>query len=165
MNKAETLAYNWLTKKLGKTNVLFQESTSPDFILSNEKISYEVKRLYGQTIWFYRNQFKKIKSLDNHCKVIVIEDNNSEPFAIIPAGKLEEGKVVDNVFIKVVEIPYIRKVVVEETKLPQTIEELSQWRGPETGKSFRIITIYSSEHKKHKEAGIRKDNLLVIART
>lgn len=103
MKKTEQLAYNWLTKKLGKTNVHFQRRSSPDFILSGEETSYEVKRLYGQSIWMYKSQFQKLKIFGNHCKILVFEDDKPEPVAIIPMSEVEPNKVIDNILIRIVD--------------------------------------------------------------
>lgn len=103
MRKTEQLAYKWLIEKLGKTNVRFQHNNSPDFILFGEDVSYEVKRLYGQSIWMYKSQFEKLKRLGEKCKILVFEDDNSEPVAIIPMSKIEPEKVVDNILIRIVD--------------------------------------------------------------
>lgn len=103
MNKTEKIAYEWLTKKLGKTNVQYKRHNTPTFILSaDESMSYEAKRLYGHTIWFYQNQFQKLKELEDYCKIIVIENGKSEPVALIPMPDVEANKVVNNILIRVI---------------------------------------------------------------
>lgn len=102
MNKTEKIAYQWLTQKLGKTNVHYQNHNSPTFTLSNESMSYEAKRLYGHTIWFYENQFQKLKKLGDQCEIIIIEDDKWEPVALIPMSDIEANTVVNNILVRVI---------------------------------------------------------------
>jgi hypothetical protein len=60
---------------------------------------------------------------------------------------------------------YIKKVVCNKSELPVALAQLSSWRGPKTGKSFSIITIYFPAHPKHKAAGLADDKVLIIARS
>ena len=99
MNQTEKLAYKWLTEKLGKT-IHYRRDKTPKFIDTENSISYEPKRLYGHTIWFYENQFLKLQR--ENCSVIVINNSEPEPFAVIPIDLLVPDKISFNVLIRVV---------------------------------------------------------------
>ena len=141
MNQTEKLAYKWLTEKLKRSNVHFQRHNSPDFTLSGETESYEVKRLYGHSIWFYENQFQKLQKLKN-CKIIVIEDNNPEPVTLIPISEAKANTVTNNILIRVV--PQIVHIPI----CPETKQELNKI-GPKVAKKLRKKSVSYDEIIRH----------------
>jgi len=60
---------------------------------------------------------------------------------------------------------YIKKVVVDQKDLAAAVDELRLWRGPRSGRSFKTISIYFSDHKKHREQGLASDKVLIISRS
>lgn len=122
MNQTEKIAYKWLIEILGKKNVQYQPHNTPSFILSDEAMGYEAKRLYGHSIWFYEQQFTKLKALGDHCEIIVIEDNNPEPVALIPISDIEPNKVINNILVHVKSPPTTISIN-QETK--NKLEKLS----------------------------------------
>jgi len=60
---------------------------------------------------------------------------------------------------------YIKKVVVDQKDLAVAVDALRRWRGPRSGRPFEMISIYFSDHKKHREQGLASDKMLIIARS
>lgn len=100
MNKTEKLAYTWLTKTLGKTDIKYQHRDSPDFICTSDKHGYEVKRLYGHSIWMHESQFNKLKARGN-CDLAIFEET-IEPVAVIPIAEVKGRSIIDNILIRIV---------------------------------------------------------------
>jgi len=116
MNQTQKLAYQYLTQKLNKTNIRYQRGI-PTFIDTETSTSYEPKRLYGQSIWFYENQFTALQK--ENCSIIVIH-NSPDPVAVFPIDILEPNKVFDNILIRVV--PSLTKVPITQQVITQLKE-------------------------------------------
>ena len=103
MNKSETKAKRWLVEKEGykETDIVFQSVRTPDFLCSDGK-SYEVKRLYQRTIWFYNTQIQQIREREK-CLILAISDINDGPVAILKPEQLQDGAIIAGIRIKVVE--------------------------------------------------------------
>jgi len=103
MNETEKVAYNYLITVLGKKNIIFRRETSPDFIESDGDCGYEVKRLYGHSVWIYRRQFETLKSFKGNLTLLVFEDNNPLPIVSVPISSISDGIVINNVLFHIVE--------------------------------------------------------------
>ena len=103
MNKSETKAKKWLMEKRGykEGEIVFQRARTPDFLCSDGQ-SFEVKRLYQNTIWFHNTQAKEIQK-EKNCSVLIMADNIEEPVKIISPEQITDGTILDGIRIKVVE--------------------------------------------------------------
>ena len=88
MNKTEELALNWLVNSYGydRNSIIFQHSTSPDFILP-DGMAVEVKNLKGYTLNIALSQWENINNV-KFC-VIAIFKGKSVPEALIPVQALK----------------------------------------------------------------------------
>jgi hypothetical protein len=100
MNQTETKAFNWLiTQGYAATDIIEQKRKSPDFIM-RDGTGYEVKLVYGKTIWFHIEQFELLKRQKN-TTILVFNKIDDIPILILPATDLEKGKMFDNLKIVV----------------------------------------------------------------
>ena len=152
MNRTEQLAHKYLTEKLGKKNVKFQNHDSPDFIIADEKTGYEVKRLYGRCVWMYSSQFEKMKNSSLAISILVFENGHPEPTALIPLNLLENDKVVNNILIKI--LPDMPGVKIDEAikmELTKIAGEVQSQKGGKVSLS-EAIDFLINFYRKHKEA-------------
>ena len=103
MNKSETKAKKWLIEKKGykEGEIVFQRTRTPDFLCSDGQ-SFEVKRLYQNTIWFHNTQAEEIQK-EKNCSVLIMADNIEEPVKIINPEQIKDGAILDGIRIKIVE--------------------------------------------------------------
>ena len=103
MNKSETKAKKWLMKKKGykEGDIVFQRAYTPDFLCSDGQ-SFEVKRLYQNTIWFHNTQAEEIRRAKN-CSVLIMADNMEDPIKIINPEQIKDGAILDGIRIKIVQ--------------------------------------------------------------
>ena len=88
MNISEEKGYNFLLKQGYKPeDIIYQPYKTPDFILKDGKC-FEVKKLYGGTIWFTDKQFEIVKK--TKADILIFSDLNEEPL-IIKNEDLVEG--------------------------------------------------------------------------
>jgi hypothetical protein len=88
MNISEEKGYNFLLKQGYKPeDIIYQSFKTPDFVLKDGKC-FEVKKLYGKTIWFTDKQFEIIKK--TKADILIFSDLNDEPL-IIKNEDLVEG--------------------------------------------------------------------------
>ena len=88
MNISEEKGYKFLLKQGYKPeDIIYQPYKTPDFILKDGKC-FEVKKLYGNSIWFYAKQFEIIKKVK--ADILIFSDLNDEPL-IIKNEDLVEG--------------------------------------------------------------------------
>lgn len=100
MNETEKTAYKWLLSKGYKPNeIAYQAKKTPDFICSDNS-KFEVKRLYGNVIWFHRKQFNELRE-SKDIFIVVFDDARTNPVTQFKSNTLKEGAVIDGVIIKV----------------------------------------------------------------
>jgi hypothetical protein len=88
MNISEEKGYNYLLKNGYKPeDITFQPLKTPDFICKDGKC-FEVKKRYGNSIWFYDKQFEIIKKVK--ADILIFSDLSEEPL-IIKNEDLVEG--------------------------------------------------------------------------
>jgi predicted CopG family antitoxin len=88
MNISEEKGYNFLLKQGYKPeDIIYQSFKTPDFVLKDGKC-FEVKKLYGKTIWFTDKQFEIVKK--TKADILIFSDLNEEPL-IIKNEDLVEG--------------------------------------------------------------------------
>ena len=86
MNKTQERALNWLISEgYKKQDILFKQS-SPCFFTKDKK--FDVKRLYGNQIIFYNNQYKQLKKFPN-TTILIIRDNESSPYLKINFNEIK----------------------------------------------------------------------------
>lgn len=112
MNKTETKAYEWLQKlyKLKPSEIVYCIGKSPDFIL-NDGRTFEVKRLYSNSIVLYENQIKNFKpntvilvwgTQDSPYKIMVWKDvENKTEYEGIKIRRVSEDDPDNNISVTV----------------------------------------------------------------
>lgn len=85
MNATERRAKKWLMRVKGYKDVIFQHSTSPDFICPDGK-GFEVKPSRGYTIHLQSSQWKNLTAMDE-CYILIFNET-PEPIEIIPVKEL-----------------------------------------------------------------------------
>jgi len=100
MNKTETKAYNWLIEKqqLKPSQIVFASNKTPDFV-TNTGDTYEVKRLYANSILFYENQ---IEHLSDNTNILIFADKSDEPYKNIKWKQLKNKKEFEGITIKII---------------------------------------------------------------
>ena len=78
MNQTERLAYEWLVKE-GYTNIVFRSNDTPDFL--TEQGAFEVKRLYGNSIFLSDGQYEKLAN--TRAKLLIFLDGNTTPSTVL----------------------------------------------------------------------------------
>lgn len=100
MNQTERKAFSWLlTQGYQESDIIEQKRKTPDFI-TKSGAGFEVKLVYGKTIWFHKEQFEFLKNNEN-CSVLVFNKINTTPILQIPCKELEAGKVFEGIKIVV----------------------------------------------------------------
>lgn len=100
MNQTERKAFNWLLAQgYQESDIIEQKRKTPDFI-TKSGAGFEVKLIYGKTIWFHHEQFELLQS-QNDTTILVFDKVKTEPVMTIPAKELKEGKVFNNIKIVV----------------------------------------------------------------
>lgn len=152
MNKTEQTALKYITDTIGKNKVKFQRHDSPDFIIIGERTAYEVKRLYGRSIWFYESQFAKMKNSGLDISILVFENGHTQPTALLPMALLENGKSIDNITIKIVpDMPLLKAEATTRTELQKVAGEVQAVRGGNVSLS-EAIDFLIQFYREHKEA-------------
>lgn len=99
-NITEEKGYKYLLSKgYSETDIVFQRRDSPDFLTADNK-GFDVKRKYGNVIWFSESQFLKIKSLDN-IEILVFNDESNLPITKFSSKELEPNKIINGIKITV----------------------------------------------------------------
>ncbi|MBI2105323.1 hypothetical protein HYT56_00625 [Candidatus Woesearchaeota archaeon] len=79
MNKTQEKALDWLLQQgYKKEDISFKQYKSPNFITRDNK-QYEVKRLYGTQIIFYKAQYEELAK-NPKTIILVFRDNEAKPF-------------------------------------------------------------------------------------
>ena len=120
MNKSEEKGYKWLLKKGYKEEEIAFQRKGIDFICADGK-GYEVKKLYGHTIWFHKGQLERTKGENNS---VLVFDEEEEPIAVISSMELEKDRVISGIKITVVNkepnegysVISLKREVIEEIK-------------------------------------------------
>ncbi|MAG52717.1 MAG: hypothetical protein CMH62_02025 [Nanoarchaeota archaeon] len=87
MNKTQERALNWLISEgHKKQNIIFKQS-SPCFFVKEKK--FDVKRLYGNQIIFYNNQYSQLKKNPSTI-ILVFRDNESSPYLKINFQEIKD---------------------------------------------------------------------------
>jgi len=100
LHKTEVLAYKWLLSQgLRKKDIVYQKRKTPDFL--TPKGNFEVKRAYklknGKIkILLTDRQIGEIQK--NNAKILVFDENRSDPIAILEPNQLS-GFLVGNIVI------------------------------------------------------------------
>ena len=97
MNKSETKAKRWLLKQGYKEGDIVFQRKGIDFLCSDGK-KYEVKRLYGHSIWFHQGQMERTKN-EKGSEVLVMCDGEEAPISIINTEQLKENAIIDGIKI------------------------------------------------------------------
>ncbi|MAF50722.1 MAG: hypothetical protein CMH64_01395 [Nanoarchaeota archaeon] len=87
MNKTQERALNWLIQEGHKKQDITFKQSSPCFFIKDKK--YDVKRLYGNQIIFYNNQYKQLKKFPN-TTILVFRDNESSPYQKINFSEIKD---------------------------------------------------------------------------
>lgn len=139
MNKSEAKAKRWLLEKKGylESEMVFQRARTPDFLCADGK-SFEVKRLYSNTIWFYDTQVEQIRN-EEDCFVVVISDEE-EPIAIIKSEQIRDGAIIAGVRVKVIEKTNETTVKLKGEVLERVLRERAK-RERETKEAVSIAEV------------------------
>ncbi len=100
MNKTETMAYKWLLKRFKPEEIRFHGHSTPDFTTTNGE-QFEVKRIYGKTIWFHTPQLEQLAKMEN--TTILCFSDKQDPIALFPAYLLATHSSVSGINIAKVE--------------------------------------------------------------
>lgn len=104
MNITEIKAFTYLIEEMGysEDDIKFYYNTSPDFMTldSYGYYGYEVKLKIGHNIYFHKNQFEKLKEMNN-VDILVFKDDEDVPISIFPVSLLSEDKIIDGIKIRV----------------------------------------------------------------
>jgi hypothetical protein len=84
MNKTQERALKWLREQ-GHKDILIKQS-SPCFFVKDKK--FDVKRLYGNQIIFYNNQYLQLKK-HPETTILILRDNEQEPYLKINFKEIE----------------------------------------------------------------------------
>jgi hypothetical protein len=86
MNKTQERALNWLISQGHKKQDIIVKQSAPCFFIKDKK--FDVKRLYGNQIIFYNNQYTNLKN-NPDTVILVFRDNESSPYLKIDFNEIE----------------------------------------------------------------------------
>lgn len=98
MNATERVCFEWLKKKYNESDIVYQKGKLIRFITSDGK-KWIVRRVYGNVVWFYKDQIDKIRSLENGYILLVTTTGVKE----IPTKEISCESIINGIVVKCVD--------------------------------------------------------------
>lgn len=93
----DRICFEWLKKRYKDDEIVYRKNKFVRFITSDGK-KFVPRKVYGNVVWFYKDQLNKLKEQEN-CYILLVTNDSVKEVSI---QQIECGAVVDGVMIKCV---------------------------------------------------------------
>ena len=96
LTQSETDALIWIAKHNRVTrDKVIKKTGSPDFFVTSNRKTYEVKQLVGRAVYISQIQFSSIMKSDPDCELVVFAKDDKNPVIVLPVSEIVSEKILD----------------------------------------------------------------------